>query len=314
MYDPKKPYTKEILDLIKQTWETPYVSVKDFLIEKKFLHKEFQHVDGIGTKGIFHWQRKSFEYAVQDALRMNLNDLAFGRATPFAITDHIFTPTDDYFSEIVKHLVKECKEANIAIVGGEPAVHSNIRGMDISIAMSGFIEKPTPNAFRQKDALIGIESSGLHSNGFTKINELFADELESSDLPRKEFIEPTNNYLPTILSLNKKYDIHGMMHITGGAFTKLKGLLNDCEAYISAAHSLKPQEIFYEIYKRKVPDKVMYETFNCGIGFILGVDYEDLEDCLKDIKDFKADIIGKVFEGKGKVKISSRFSKKEVTF
>lgn len=79
MYDPTKPYKKQILELIKQTWETPYVSVKGDIypiIERKFSYPEVDHTDGIGTKGVYHWQQRTFGNAALDALAMNLNDLA----------------------------------------------------------------------------------------------------------------------------------------------------------------------------------------------------------------------------------------------
>lgn len=311
MYDPKKPYNKEISSLIKQTWETPYVSVRDGIIHKKFHREEYYHVDGIGTKGVQYWRDPGFfQNAVIDALNMNRNDLALMRATPYAIIDHLFlsNETEKYILQIMRYLVKECKKDNIAVVNGETSVHYSMLGMDLSVGMFGFVKNPKPNRFELGDILIGIKSNGLHSNGFTKIHELFGDEF------RSEFIAPTHNYLNTILNLCEKYEVNGMMHITGGAFTKLKSVLRGCDAILNNSHKLEPPEIFYDIYNKNVSDKEMYETFNCGIGFVLGVNANDAADCLSEIKDFRADVIGKVVKGNGKVKIKSNFSDKEIIY
>ncbi len=311
MYNPIKPYKSKIIKLIKKTWDTPYVSIKNGVIKKKFSHPEVNHTDGIGTKGIYHWRKQSLKNAVIDALAMNLNDLAVMRATPYAVIDHLFLPKDDnkIILEIIRDLSRECRKRNIAISGGETAIHNNLEGLEISIAMLGFVEKPKGNQLKINDLLIGIESSGLHSNGFTKIREIFGNEY------KPEFTKPTNIYIDTIRSLNKQFEIHGMMHITGGAFTKLKDILSkDADIIIRKDHLLRPQEIFFEIYNRGVSDEEMYKTFNCGIGFVIGVGEKDADEILKRIKEFKADIIGEVIKGNHKIKIESIFSKKEVKY
>lgn len=308
MYDPAKPYKKQILNLIQQTWETPYVSVRDGIVKKKFPYKEYHHTDGIGTKGVYHLKQRSFENAVTDAMAMNLNDLALKRAIPYAIIDHLFLPQDDENAilEIIGYLVKECKKRDIAITGGETAIHDNMEGLEISITILGFVKKPKSNKFQAGDALIGIESNGLHSNGFTKVREVFGDEY------RSEFIRPTNIYLDTILDLDEKYDIHGMMHITGGAYNKLIDLLDDSDAYIRRDHKLEPQLIFRELYEKGIDDKKMYKTFNCGTGFILSSSPKECEIIISEISDFNADIIGEIIPGNNKVRIKSKFSNKKI--
>jgi len=312
MYDTTKPYKKTISELIKKTRETPYVSVIDNIVYKKFNFPECHHSDGIGTKGVYHWQNRSFENAVIDSMAMNLNDLALMRAKPYAVIDHLLLPEDDKEAivDLISSLSSECVKRNIAITGGETAIHNNIEGLEISMTMLGFIENPKPNKFRKGDYLIGIESNGLHSNGFTKVRELFGDEF------REEFIRPTYIYLDEILELNKNYDIHGMMHITGGAYTKLIDLLDDCDALITNEYALEPQEIFFELYDEgvSVSDFEMYKTFNCGVGFILGVSKKDADDVIMSIKNFRAEQIGEVFRGSNKVKIKSKFSNEKVVY
>jgi len=311
MYNPTKPYKEQITDLIKQTWETPFVSVSNGIVVRKFSFPDFTSVDGIGTKGVYHWNSRTFKSAVIDALAMNLNDLALQRATPYMLTDHIILPKEDEpaILEIMKYLVDECKERNIAIISGETAVHNEMNGLELSVAISGFVKKRKLNRFRVGDILIGIESNGIHSNGFTKIRELFGEEY------RKEFVSPTTIYLDTILELDKKFDIHGLTHITGGAFTKLRDYLDEkADIVINRNHNLKPQEIFNELYQRGISDEEMYRTFNCGIGFILGINEGDSVNILFNIEGFKYDIIGEVVSGDGKIKIQSKFSNKKVIY
>lgn len=312
MYNPTKPYKKQIIELIQQTWQTPYILIKKGIIKKKFSYPEYHHTDGIGTKGIYHWKKRSFKNAVIDALAMNLNDLALMRARPYAIINHLILPKEDEKAiiKLIYYLVEECKKRKIAISGGETAIHNNIEGLEISITMLGFVERPPLNKFKKGDILIGIESQGLHSNGFTKVREVFGNEY------KEDFIRPTNIYLDTILSLNEHFEICGMVHITGGGFTKIKDFLsNNTDAIITKNHNLKPQKIFFELYKKGVSDKEMYRIFNCGIGFILGVNKKQAKEILKEIKkEFKADIIGEIKKGEGKIKIQSKFSNKEIEY
>jgi len=312
MYDSTKPYKKQVIELIKQTWQTPYVSVENNRVRKKFSYQEYHHSDGIGTKGVYHWKQRSLESAVIDAMAMNLNDLAMMRATPYAVIDHIFLPEDnrEAILDIIKQLTNMCKKRNIAITGGETAIHNLKDELEISITMLGFIRDYQPNQFEIGDVLIGIESNGLHSNGFTRIREVFGGEF------RPEFIIPTNIYSDTILELNERFNIHGMMHITGGAYTKLKDLLNIADAQITRRHELKPQRIFEELYRRGVPEEEMYKTFNCGIGFILSVPQQEADSIVSEInkRGFGSESVGKVIPGNGKIKIESAFSDKEIEF
>lgn len=316
MYDPTKPYKKQILELIKKTWETPYVSVKGDIypiIERKFSYPEIDHTDGIGTKGIYHWQQRTFRNASQDALAMNLNDLALARARPYRLQNHILIPEDDKKAilEIIETLVKECQKREIAITGGETSIHDNLEGLEISITVSGFIKTRKPNKFEIGDVLIGIASSGLHSNGFTKVREVFGEKYQP------EFVEPTSIYQDAILALDEQFDIHGMMHITGGAYTKFKDLLSDdMDLRIERNHKLTLQQIFKDLYKKGISDEEMYKTFNCGIGFVLSASPQEAEKIVSQLDDdgFKTEVIGEITSGIGQIRIESMFSNKEIKF
>ncbi len=307
MYSTTKQYKYKILELIESTWATPYVKIERGLypiIKKKFSCLEVQHTDGIGTKGIYHWQKRTFHNAVIDALAMNLNDLAMVGATPYALQNHIVLPKDDHGAilKIVNYLAYECKKRKIAMTGGETSIHSDAKGMDISITVSGILFKKFRNQCKVGDILVGVRSSGLHSNGITKVRELFGKEY------RKECTLPTQIYLDEILSLLTQHTIHGMMHITGGAFTKLKDILKHADALIVHPKKLAPQKIFQQLYAKGLSSTTMYSTFNCGIGFVLSVPKQEAHTIISHIRG--SEIIGGVIKGSGKVHITSAFDKK----
>ena len=311
MYNPTKPYKYRILLLIESTWSSPYVKVKKGLypvFERKISFPEVQHTDGIGTKGFYHWRKKSFRNAVLDALAMNLNDLAMVGATPYALQNHIVLPKDDHKAilAIVRELAKECRKRKIVMTGGETSIHSDMPGMDISITVSGFVKNFPENQCRVGDILIGIKSNGLHSNGITRVREIFGNQN------REEFTAPTRIYLDEILSVMVRHKINGMMHITGGAFTKLKDILNKTDATINQPRKLQPQNIFREIYDSGVSDEKMYSTFNCGVGFVLSVPRSEAGKILSEIPN--SAVLGEVVRGVGKIKILSSFSGKIIRF
>ncbi|MDP3727748.1 MAG: AIR synthase-related protein [bacterium] len=309
-YEPVKPYKQTILELIRTTWETQYVSVRPGtypVIQKKFSFPEVDHTDGIGTKGVYHWRAGTFRNAVLDSLAMNLNDLAVMRAVPYKLQDHLTVPKEDErVLEVMRALVAECQQRQIAITGGENSFQDTLDGMDLSITMSGFLRRERQNRFERGDVLIGMPSNGLHSNGFTKVRQVFGGEA------RPEFTEPTRIYHDAIMALDEHMDIHGMAHITGGAYTKLKELLpSGCGIRIHRDHSLRPQSIFFDLHRKGILDEDMYKTFNCGIGFIFSVSPDD---AAKATDGSDLAVIGEIIADDNVIKIESFFSEREAVF
>jgi len=206
--------------------------------------------------------------------------------------------------KIVVVLAAECKKRKIAMTGGETSIHSDTKGMDISITVSGLIKRKRKNQCNVGDVLIGLASSGVHSNGITKVREVFGKEY------RKEFTEPTRIYLDEILSVLDTGKVNGMMHITGGAFTKLKDILVKTDAVISHQKILQPQKVFKDMHSRGLSNKTMYSTFNCGIGFVLSVPRVEVRKILAKLKN--SAVIGEVVKGSGSVFITSAFDQKTV--
>lgn len=296
MYDTTKPYAKKVLELVDKCKGNIPAST-----------------DGIGTKGIYHWNRRTFKSAVLDALAMNFNDMAVLRARVTGLHNHIILPEEDEEAilDIVKNISEECDKRNIKILSGETAIHNDAKGLEISMSVIGkYVGKKRKNNFEIGDVLVGIKSSGLHSNGFTRVREVFKDEF------REDFTKPTIIYYDAILPIVKKFDVHGMTHVTGGAFTKIKQYLNGNDVLFSRKGGFVPQDIFYDLYLKGISDEEMYKTFNCGVGFVLSVNPDDAEEIIFDMghKDLEARVIGEVIKGSNNIKIESMLSQKEVIF
>ncbi len=323
-YNTTKPFTEKILRLIQETWPKsgPFriERVKNQVIIRKNPknwkdYLEVDKTDGIGTKGSLHWRMKTFSFAVQDAFAMNANDLIRIGAEPYRLQNHIMLQeeNEEVILSIIKSLAVLCKRYKVAITGGETAILDTSDGLEIGITMIGLVKKSEiirPN-IKAGDKLIGLASSGIHSNGLTFARKILHDA--------KELIRPTEIYLEGIKDVLKTYrkEIHGMVHITGGAFTKLKDISNKkVDINIVREHKLNPQPIFFSLIKKgKLSDAQMYKTFNNGIGFIIAVNKNAAQSVLNIIKKYyKSDIIGSVEKGSGQIKIESKFSDKKVMF
>lgn len=305
-----KPCESYIEEQIKKTWNVnPYLEVDNDYLIKKFPSPvyEYDHTDGIGSKGLLHWNHETYHEAVIDALAMNINDLLMKRATPYKLQNHITIPNNYYIENkykteraiqsIIKHLSEECIKRQIVMTGGETSVISfpSNELLDISITMSGFALEKFNNCFLEGDKIIGIASSGIHSNGFTT--------MRKKSTFNKSWLTPTKIY-----TIPDCKTIHGIQHITGGAFTKFKSKMKDVNLEIHRNHTLNPQKDFLDIYKNiysGMTNELMYKTFNCGIGMVLSVDPKDADLICKETD---GQIIGNVVKGNNKIIIESKFS------
>lgn len=311
MYDPTAPFTPGILERIQKTWDTKYARVigVDTWVEKFPPHMlRKQSTDGIGTKGVYHWEGGTFREAAQDFLAMNLNDLAVMRAKPFLLTNHITLPEEDNEAifEIIDYLAEECEKRDIAIPGGETSIHNTMNEIEISGTVLGFTNpENVVNKFKEGDTLVGIGSNGLHSNGYSKIRELYPDEFLDA------FVIPTMIYSDTVFELLEYFngDINGMVHVTGGAHTKLRKPLGPgLDAVLDLEEISLP--IFDRIYSDGLTAEEMYSTFNCGIGYVFSCDFGTAINIEQESKHSL--IIGEVVKGTGKIKIQTPYSSKEI--
>lgn len=236
--------------------------------------------DGVGSKVLIAEQLQKFNTIGIDCVAMNVNDLIATGSIPMGFVDYIAIrePDEEKLAQIVEGVVEGCNQAEIPLLGGETATLPDLlvdRGNIFDLSGTAFgvqLKKKVINgkSIQEGDVIIGIESSGIHSNGLTLARKLF----ETTELKWLErLLTPTRIYVRAIKDLLcKDINIRGMAHITGGGF---RNLLRLGKHHFSLEHWEIP-EIFNEIQQRgDVAPFEMFSTFNMGIGFILVVDPKD---------------------------------------
>jgi phosphoribosylformylglycinamidine cyclo-ligase len=232
--------------------------------------------DGVGTK--MNICRIAFDYTTIgiDLVAMCVNDVICSGAKPLYFLDYISTKNiNSSVNEIVSGIVKGCEIAGMDLLGGETAEHFRATDYDLAGFCTGIVEKyeiVNGSSIRAGDVVIGIESSGLHSNGYTLINDmLWRNKILYKDMP--ELLTPTTIYSPVIQKLLDEVPILGMAHITGGGIPenlprclpKDKGLSVNVDY-----NSWERPELFDKIQKAgDITEEEMRNVFNLGIGFCL---------------------------------------------
>ena len=270
--------------------------------------------DGVGTKLEIAMKLNKYDTVGIDCVAMCVNDILCHGAKPLFFLDYIACGKleSEKASDIVKGISDGCIQSNCSLIGGETAEMPgfyDIGKYDIAGFAVGIVEKENiidGSEIKENDVLIGIQSSGVHSNGFSLIRALIKDLNEKfEDKTIGEILlTPTKIYINLIQSLMKNYKIKGMSHITGGGFYENipRMFKTDFTAEINK-NSYEIPKIFKHIMSLGVPEDEMYNTFNMGIGFIICVDEKDGENILKEIEELgeKAYKIGIVKAGERKV-------------
>ncbi len=272
------------------------------------------HVDGVGTKVLIAQSLNKYDTVGIDCVAMCVNDIICMGAEPVALVDYlaIEEPNDEIINEITKGLVKGAKQADTAIVGGETAVMKDVivgkekKGFDLAAMCVGVVDKEkiiTGEKMRVNDIVIGLESSGIHSNGLTLARKVLSDEHH------EKLLKPTLIYVKPVLEIINNCEVHGLANITGGAFSKLMRIGEKAGVGFLLDNMPEIPEIFRLIQKEgNISDKEMYRTFNCGIGFCVVVPENESEKVVEICKkhEINARKIGKVVGEKDvKVKTSS---------
>jgi phosphoribosylformylglycinamidine cyclo-ligase len=235
--------------------------------------------DGVGTK--INICRIADDYTTigQDLVAMCVNDVICSGAKPLYFLDYISTKSlDANVSDIVYGIAKACELIGVELLGGETAEHFRATEYDLAGFCTGIVEKfdiVDGSNIKPGDVVIGIESSGLHSNGYTLINDmLWRHKIFYKDMP--ELLEPTTIYAPLIQYLLDEIPILGMAHITGGGLPenlprcipKGMGVDFDYDAW-------ERPELFNKIQEAgDIAEDEMRNVFNLGIGFCLVVPRE----------------------------------------
>ena len=239
--------------------------------------------DGVGTK--INIARVANDYTTIgiDLVAMCVNDIITCGAKPLYFLDYVSTQKiDDKVADIMVGILKGCELAGVELIGGETAEHFRQREYDLAGFCTGIVEKSElidGSLIRESDVIIGIESSGLHSNGYTLINDmLWRQKIYYSDMP--ELLTPTTIYDPVVASLIKDFPIMGMAHITGGGIPENlpRCIPDDLEARVDY-NSWKMPEVFSKIMLAgEIPEEEMKRVFNLGIGYCLIVPDEVVSD------------------------------------
>ena len=245
------------------------------------------HTDGVGTKVLVAQMMNKFDTIGIDCVAMNVNDIICLAAEPIAFLDYIALKKmdKDLIKEISKGLVLGAKEASIAIVGGETAIMPDVidgegdKAFDLVGMVLGIISKKqviTGNQIMKDDIIIGVESSGIHSNGYSLVRKVLLSKYgveENVGLNvslGEELLKPTRIYVNPILEILRKTKPSGLAHITGGGFSKLTRLVETRKLGFRIDNMPKLLPIFDLIQDEgKISNLEMYRTFNMGIGFCI---------------------------------------------
>lgn len=280
--------------------------------------------DGVGTKLKVAQMANVHDTVGIDLVAMCVNDILTVGAQPLFFLDYFATGklSIDTAEAVIKGIAKGCEIAGCALIGGETAEMPDFYTegeYDLAGFVVGVVEKDeyiTGEEIKPGDVVIGLASSGIHSNGYSLVRKLFFDILglkvadyveELGDYVYKILLTPTRIYVRPILELIKQVKIKGMAHITGGGIPgNLKRILPKSVNAVIEKGSWKVLPIFKFIQEKgNVPEEEMFKTFNMGIGLTLVVDEKDVERAVEFLKD-KGEVpyvIGRITEGNGKVVI-----------
>ncbi len=271
------------------------------------------HSDGVGTKVLVAEMMNKYDTVGIDCIAMNVNDLICMGAEPVVLLDYLATERlGDHINEIAEGLAKGAKQAGTAIVGGETSLMPDVvKGFDLSAMSLGVAEKNkiiTGKDIKIGDVVIGLESSGIHSNGLTLARKLLLEKYKVSEkVPElgrtigEELLEPTKIYVKPVLGIVNACEVHGLANITGGAFSKLMRLGEIANVGFSLDNMPEPQPVFKLIQKLgNISDREMYRTFNMGVGFCVIVPEKGKDKVMEICKKFgiKAWVIGKAIPEK----------------
>ncbi len=274
--------------------------------------------DGCGTKVKLAFVMDKHDTIGIDAVAMCVNDVVCAGGEPLFFLDYIACGKNypEKIATIVKGVAEGCKMSDAALVGGETAEHPGLmpeNDYDLAGFAVGVVDKKdliTGENIKPGDALIGIASSGVHSNGFSLVRKVFDITKENLDKYYDELgktlgealIEPTRIYVHALKNIKKAgVTVKGCSHITGGGFYENvpRMLPEGVNAHIKLDSFTAPP-IFKLIQETgKIEDKMMYNTFNMGLGMVIAVEPKDVETAMAAIKEAGDTpfLVGEVKEG-----------------
>ena len=274
--------------------------------------------DGVGTKLKLAFMMDKHDTVGIDCVAMCANDILCQGAKPLFFLDYIATGKliPEKMAQIVSGVAKGCLESECALIGGEtaemPGFYSNGE-YDIAGFCVGVVDKQkiiTGENIKPGDIILGLPSSGVHSNGFSLIRKLFFEDNkykvddyieEFGKTLGEELLTPTRIYVKEVLDLLKNYEIKAMSHITGGGFYEnIPRMLNDgLRAVINMSEFSTPAVFQYIQKLGEIEIKEMYRTFNMGIGLVMVLDQEIANNIISqyESRSEKIYIVGEIIEG-----------------
>jgi phosphoribosylformylglycinamidine cyclo-ligase len=271
--------------------------------------------DGVGTKLKIAFMTGKLDTVGIDLVAMNVNDIITCGAEPLFFLDYLATsklkPQEG--AEIIKGIVQGCKKAGCVLLGGETAEMPgfyNKGEFDLVGFVVGIVNKNElidGSKVKPGDAVIGISSSGLHSNGYSLARKVLFEKLKLnlSDIPSplnrtlaEELLEPTRIYVKTILSLKNEFQVRAIAHITGGGLLENlpRVVPKNCTVFLDSSLWEIPPLIKLIKIASRMDREEMFRTFNCGIGMVIVVAEQDIEIALKKLGKLgeKARVMGEV--------------------
>lgn len=251
--------------------------------------------DGVGTKLKLAFLLDQHDTVGEDCVAMCVNDILCHGARPLFFLDYISGGKlrAEKGAEIVRGMVRACKKSGMALIGGETAEMPGFYAegeYDLAGFALGVVEKEkmiTGASVEEGDVLIGLASSGVHSNGFSLIRSLIKDfgrEWEGCSLGER-LLTPTKIYVPSILPLLESFTIKGMAHITGGGlWENVPRLLPESLRAVVRKEAIEVPPVFSYLASLGVEEEEMWQTFNMGVGFVVACGQEEEAAVLEALK------------------------------
>lgn len=278
-------------------------------------------VDGVGTKLKIAYATGIHDTVGEDIVNHCVDDILVMGAKPLFLLDYVGTGvlSPDVMEQFVTGLTRACRNAGIVLIGGETAEMPGIYNKgeyDVACTVVGVVDEEEiidGSTIATGDAIIGLRSNGLHTNGYSLARKIvtevagkgYGDIFEPTGRTfGVELLRPHRAYTP-LYELIKKKVIKGCAHITGGGFQENvdRILPQDCDARIDTK-TWEPEAIFRFLQENgNVENDEMYRTFNMGIGMTIIVDSKKSEEIIscEELKEFEPVVIGTIIEGTGKV-------------
>ena len=275
--------------------------------------------DGVGTKIEIANMLAKFDTIGIDLVAMCVNDLIVQGAKPLIFLDYISINKINLtkLKSILKGINLGCNISGCTLVGGEttemPGTYSknkfDIAGFAVGVVDEKRIIKK--KNIKKNNLILAIPSNGIHSNGYSLVRYILKKKkikIKKNNFLKKELLKPTKIYVREILNLNNNKLINGCANITGGGIIdNIKRIIPNGLCADIDLSKIKVKKIFRWIKNQNIDDLEMLKTFNCGVGFCLIIDKKNFKKVNKFFtKEFKPYIIGKIVEGKNKVKLNEK--------